>query len=185
MPAGASPEKSYELRPMELIIYSTCDRVDPQQGSVLDLRPQFLHSHLLLAPHPDDQPAAYYLLPLGLFRMLKQAIRGGHPYFKEKGTVKISNIKNTIWPVNITRENITATNPKTDYSIEFSNLADQPLFIHTLKSVAKPIGKNEIPQVTVLLESSKPLCQSNLCPHIQRSQKLSSHPNNEYYQMVG
>ena len=141
-----------ELKPMELIIYSTCDRVDPQKGSVLGLRPQFLHSHLLLSPHPDDLPAAYYLLPLGLFRMIKQAVRGS-PYFKEEGTVTVFNTQNTIWPVNIVREDITATNPKTDYSIEFSQITDQPLFIQALKSVAVTDGKNKVPHVTILLES--------------------------------
>ena len=145
-------KKPWELRPMELIIYSTCDRVDPQKGSVLDLRPQFLHSSLLLSPHPKDLPAAYYLFPIGLFRMLKQfIIRAGDPYFEEKGTIKLFNSQNTTWPVNISREYITATNPKTDYSIEFSNVANQPLFIQALKSAAVLMGK--IPQVTVLLES--------------------------------
>ena len=156
-PIQASPETQFErepaeLRPMELIIYSTCDRVDPQKGSVIGLRPQFLHSSLLLSPHPEDLPAAYYLSPIGLFRMVKQVARG-KPYFKEAGTITIFNTPNTTWHVHITREDITATNPKNDYFIEFSNTTDQPLFIQSLKSAATPNGKNEIPQVTTLLES--------------------------------
>ena len=142
--------KPAELKPMELIIYSTCDRVDPQKGSVLNLHPQFLHSSLLLSPHPDDLPAAYYLSPVGLFRMIKQVIRGS-PYFKEEGAITVFDTQNTIWPVNIIREDITATNSKTDYSIEFSHVTDQPLFIQALKSAAAI--ENKIPQVTILLES--------------------------------
>lgn len=145
-------KEPWELRPMELIIYSTCDRVDPEQGSVLDLRPQFLHVNFLLSPHPKDLPAAYYLLPRGLFRMFKQLVfRGGKAYFEEKGTIKLSSGQNTAWSVKISREYITATNPKTDYSIEFSDTANQPLFIQELKSEAVYVGKT--PQVTVLLES--------------------------------
>ena len=154
MPPGISPhQKQGELNPMQLIIYSTCDREDPQKGSVLGLRPQFLHSSLLLSPHPDDRPAAYYLLPTGLFRMLKAAIRGSSYYFEEEGVIKVSHSQNTDWPVNITRSDVTATNSKTDYSIEFSIVTDQPLFIQDLISSANPIGKNKIPQVTILLES--------------------------------
>ena len=145
-------KKSAELRPMELIIYSTCDRVDPQQGSVLGLHPQFLHSHLLLSPHPDDLPASYYLSPLGLFRMFRQIV-AGRPYFKEKGIIRVFNVQDTVWHVNIVRGDITATNSKTDYSIEFSNFTDQPLFIQALKSAAKPESKSKVPQVAILLES--------------------------------
>ena len=144
-------KKPTELKPMKLIIYSTCDRVDPKKGSVLGLRPQFLHSSLLLSPHPDDLPAAHYLSPIGLFRMFKQIVRGS-PYFKEEGTITILATQ-TIWPVNITREDTTATNPKNDYFIEFSNTTDQPLFIQALKAAAAPEGKNKIPKVTILLES--------------------------------
>ena len=146
-------KKPTELKPMELIIYSTCDRVDPKKGSVLGLRPQFLHSSLLLSPHPDDLPAAYYLSPIGLFRMFKQAVVRGAPYFKEKGTITIIDTQNTTWSVNISREDTTATNPKKDYFIEFSNTTDQPLFIQALKKAAAFEGKNKIPKVTVLLES--------------------------------
>ena len=72
-----------EKKPMELIIYSTCDRVDPKKGSVLGYRPQFLHSNLLLSPHPKDRPAAYYLSPIGLFRMFKQLLlKGWRPHFE-------------------------------------------------------------------------------------------------------
>lgn len=151
MPPGIYPNREPgELKPMQLIIYSTCDRKDSPGGSVLGLRQRFLHSSLLLAPHSNDRPAAYYLSPTGLFRMLKEAIRG-KPYFKEEGTIKISDSQSTGWPVNITRSDITATNPKNDYFIEFSNIADQPLFIQALKSEAKPVDK--IPEVTILLES--------------------------------
>ena len=151
MPAGVSlNQKPGELKPMQLIIYSTCDREESQKGSVLGLRQRFLHSSLLLAPHPDDRPAAYYLLPTGIFRMLKQAIRG-RPYFKEDGTIKIFGSQNTGWPVNIVREDVTAVNSKEDYSIEFSDFTDQPLFIQALKTEAKPV--DTIPQVTILLKS--------------------------------
>lgn len=147
---GIDPNrKSDELKPMQLIIYSTCDSEDQ---SVLGLRPKFLHSSLLLSPHPDDRLAAYYLLPTGLFRMLKEAIRG-HPYFKEEGIIEIPGTKNAKWLVNITRSDITATNSKTDYFIKFSNTTDQPLFIQAVKLAAKPVDK--IPQVTILLKSPR------------------------------
>ena len=143
--------KPGELRPMELIIYSTCNRGDPQKEAALGFRAQFLLVNFLMSPHPDDLPAAYYLLPTGLFRMLKEAIRG-HPYFYEEGTIKIDGVHNKIWKVNIRRSDVTAVNSKTDYSISFSNDADQPLFMQALKSAAKP-DKNQVPQVTILLES--------------------------------
>ena len=145
-------KKPTELKPMKLIIYSTCDRADPKKGSVLGLRPQFLHSSLLLSPHPDDLPAAHYLSPIGLFRMFKQVVRGA-PYFKEEGTITIIGTQNTNWPVNITREDTTATNPKKDYFIEFSNTTDQPLFIQALKATTALEVKSKTAEVTILLES--------------------------------
>ena len=138
--------------PMELIIYSTCDRVDPQKGSVIGLRPQFLHVNFLLSPHPNDLSAAHYLSPIGLFRMLKHAFRG-HPYFEEEGTIKLLRIPDAVWDIHITREDITATSPKNDYSIEFSHVADQPKFIRALQSAV--VFKKGVPQVTVLLESPR------------------------------
>ena len=152
IPSGISPhQKRGVFKPMQLNIYSTCEREYPKKGSDLGLRPQFLHSSLLLAPHSDDLPAASYLLPRGFFRMLKEVIRG-RPYFKEEGTVKIFD-RDIEWPVNITRSDVTATNSQTDYFIEFSNVTDQPVFIQALKAAAKLVGKNKIPQVVVLLTS--------------------------------
>ena len=143
--------KPGELRPMKLIMYSTCNRGDPKRESALGFRAQVLLVSFLMSPHPDDLLAAYYLLPLGWFRMLKEAIRG-HPYFYEEGIIRIDGIHNKIWEVNIQRSDVTAVNSKTDYFIEFAKDADQPLFIEALKSSAKP-AKNQVPQVTILLES--------------------------------
>ena len=140
-----------ELRPMELIMYSTCNRGNPKQEAALGFRAQFLGVSFLINPHPDDLPAAYYLSSTGLFRMLKEAVRG-HPYFYEEGVIKIEGVHNKVWKVHIQRSDVTAVNSKTDYSVEFSNEADQPLFIQVLKSAARP-DKNNIPQVTVTLES--------------------------------
>ena len=146
-PPGASFGK-----PMELGLFTTCDRVDPKKGSVIGLRPQFLHVSFLLRSHPNDLSAAYYLSPVGLFRMLKHAFRG-HPYFEEEGTIKLPRIPDAVWGVHITREDTTATSPKNDYSIEFSHTADQPKFIQTLQSAV--VFEKGIPQVTVLLESPR------------------------------
>ena len=146
-PPGASFGK-----PMELGLFTTCDRVDPQKGSVIDLRPQFLHVNFLLRPHPNDLPAAHYLSPIGLFRMLKYAFRG-HPYFEENGTIKLLHIPDAVWDVHITREDTTATSPKNDYSIEFFHPADQPKFIQALQSAVVLV--DGIPQVTVLLKSPR------------------------------
>lgn len=151
---GHFPRPPGELKPMELIIYSTCDRTDPQKGSVLDLRPQFLHAHFLLSPHPNDLPAAYYLTPTGLFRMIKQAMRG-RPYFKEEGTIKLPDAQDAVWPVKISREDTTAASEKKDYSIVFSHSADEPVFIQALRSTARVTGRKKIPKVTVLLESPR------------------------------
>ncbi len=145
---GDFSEKPTEFRPMKLIIYSTC----AQKSSALDIRPQFLYASLLLSPHPDDVPAAHIFSPIGLFRILKQVVRG-HPYVNEKGTIKLSGRQNESWHVDIYREDTTYVSPKEDYHIEFSHITDQPLFIQALKSAAKPTGKNKIPKVTVLLES--------------------------------
>ena len=140
-----------ELRPMELIIYSTCNRGNLQKEAALGFRAQFLAVNFLMSPHPDDLPATYYLLPLGWFRMLKESVRG-HPYFYEEGIIRIVGVPNKTWDVHIQRSDVTAVNSKTDYSIEFSEEADQPLFIQALKKAARP-AENQIPQVTVLLES--------------------------------
>ena len=140
-----------ELRPMELVIYSTCNRGNPKQETALGFHAQFLMVNFLINPHPEDLPAAHYLSPVGLFRMLKEVVRG-HPYFYEEGTMRIEGAPNKIWKVHIQRSDFTAVNSKTDYFIGFSNKEDQPLFIQALKSSAKP-AKNNIPQVTVFLES--------------------------------
>ena len=150
--SSAKNRKPGELRPMELIIYSTCNKGDPQRESALGFRSQFLLVNFLLSPHPDDLPAAHYLLPLGWFRMLKEAIRG-HPYFYEEGIIRIADIHNKLWDVTIKRSDVTAVNSKTDYSIKFVNDADQPLFIKALKSAAKSSQSSNIPQVTLVLES--------------------------------
>ena len=144
--------KPGELRPMELILYSGCNRGDPQKEAALGFRAQVLLVSFLMSPHPEDLPATHYLLPLGWFRMLKEAIRG-HPYFYEEGIIRIAGVHDKIWEVNIQRSDVTAVNSKTDYSIKFSKDADQPLFIQTLKSAAKPLENSNIPQVTLLLES--------------------------------
>ena len=139
------------LRPMELIIYSTCNRGDPQQESVLGFRAQVLLVSFLLSQHPDDKPVAYYLMPSGWSRMLKEAIRG-HPHFQEEGIIRIDG-HDKLWNVNIQRSDVTGiANPNKDYSIKIVKEADQPLFIQALMSAAKPSAKG-IPQVTVLLES--------------------------------
>ena len=140
-----------ELRPMELIMYSTCNRGDPQREAAIGFRAQVLLVSFLMSPHPDDLLAAYYLLPLGWFRMIKEGIRG-HPYFYEKGVIRIEGVHNKLWEVTIQRSDVTATNAKTDYSIGISKEADQPLFIQALKSAAKP-AENNVPQVTLILES--------------------------------
>lgn len=152
-----SPENSVdnrkpgELRPMELIIYSTCNRGEPKKEAALGFRSQFLRVNFLMSPHPDDLLAAYYLLPLGWFRMLKEALRG-HPYFYEEGAMSIAGVSDKSWQIHIQRSDVTAVNSKTDYSIEFSKDADQPLFIQALKQAARA-AKNQMPQVTVLLKS--------------------------------
>lgn len=151
-PNSMQNRKPGELRPMELIIYSTCNRGDPQKESVLGFRAQFLLVSFLLSPHPDDLPATHYLLPLGWFRMLKEAIRG-HPYFYEEGIIRIAGVHNKLWDVTIKRSDVTAVNSKTDYFINFVNDADQPLFIEALKSAAKPPQNSNIPQITLFLES--------------------------------
>lgn len=150
-PIHASPGASFG-KSMELGLFTTCDRVEPQKGSVIGLRPQFLHVYFLLRPHPDDLSAAYYLSPVGLFRMLKHAFRG-HPYFEEEGTIKLPRISDAVWDVHITREDITATSPENDYSIEFSHMSDQPKFIQVLQSSV--VFRKGTPQVTVLLESPR------------------------------
>ena len=150
-PIKISPEDPQRDRPMELIIYSTCNRGDPQKEAALGWRAKFLGVNFLLSPHPDDLPAAYYLSPTGLFRMGKEAVKG-HPYFKEEGSLKISGDSDKLWKVNIQRSDTTAVNSKTDYRIELSKEMDQPLFIEALKSAAKPSVKG-ILQVTVSLES--------------------------------
>lgn len=150
-PGDFKNRKPGELKPMELIIYSTCNRGNPQKEAALGFRSQFLLVNFLMSPHPDDLPAAYYLLPAGLFRMFKEVLRG-HPYFYEKGIVRIVGVHNKVWEVDIQRSDVTAVNSKTDYSVSFSQDADQPLFIQALKSAAKP-AKSQVPQVTVLLES--------------------------------
>ena len=138
---------------MELILYSTCNRSTPNQqvDAALGFRAQFLVVNFLMPPHPDDVPAAYYLSPKGLFRMLKEAVRN-HPYFQEEGVIRIAGVHNKIWKVNIQKSDIAFSNPKPDYVIEFSKEADQPLFIQALKSATK-LAENQIPQVTILLES--------------------------------
>ena len=152
-----SPESSFdnrkqgELRPMKLVIYSTCNRGESKQEVALGFRAQFLRVNFLMRPHPDDLSAAHYLSPVGWFRMLKEAVRG-HPYFQEKGMIRIAGAHNKTWEINIQRSDVTAVNPKTDYFIEFAKDADQPLFIQALKEASKP-AENQIPQVTVLLES--------------------------------
>ena len=148
----ADNRKPGELRPMELIMYSTCNRGDPKRESALGFRAQVLLVSFLLSQHPNDRPVAYYLMPTGLFRMLKEAIRG-HPYFQEEGIIRVEGIHNKIWEVDIQRSDVTGiANPNKDYSISFSKDADQPLFIEALKSAAKP-AENQVPQVTILLES--------------------------------
>ena len=144
--------KPGELRPMELIIYSSCNRGDPQKQAAFGFRAQVLLVSFLMSPHPDDLPATHYLLPLGWFRMLKEAIRG-HPYFYEEGIIRIAGVHHKIWEVNIQRSDVTAVNSKTDYSIGFSKDAEQPMFIQALQSAAKPLENSNIPQVTLLLES--------------------------------
>ena len=139
-----------DLRPMELIIYSTCNRGDPKHEATLGWRAQFLIVSFLMSPHPDDLLATHYLVPLGWFRMLKEAIRG-HPYFYEVGIIKIAGVHNKVWEVSIRRSDVTAVNAKTDYSISFAKDTDQPLFIKALKAAAK-LAEN-IPQVTLILES--------------------------------
>ena len=121
--------KPGELRPMELIIYSTCNRGDPQKEAALGFRAQFLIVNLLMSPHPDDLPAAYYLLPTGLFRMLKEAIRG-HPYFYEEGFMSIAGVPNKVWEIHIQRSDFTAVIP-----IVFENSC-----FHNMKIVSNECG---------------------------------------------
>lgn len=151
-PGNEKNIKPGELRSMELTIYSACNRGDPQKEAALGFRAQVLLVSLLLSPHPDDRPPAYYLLPSGWFRMLKEAIRG-HPHFREKGILRVAGLHNKLWDVIITRSDVTGVaNPIKDYSIKIVKETDQPSFIKALMSAAKP-AKNNIPQVTVLLES--------------------------------
>ena len=151
-PIKITPQDSQKDRPMELIIYATCDRAGDAQGmSVLGFRAKFLRVNFLLSPHPKDLPAAYYLSPKGLFRMGKE-LSEKRPYFQEEGNIKILGAQGKVWGVNIRRSDTTAVNPKTDYRIELSEEADQPLFIKALMSAAKSSAEG-IPQVTVLLES--------------------------------
>ena len=150
---GSSLDKSKpgESRPMELVIYSTCNQGEPKQEAALGFRAQFLLVSFLMSPHPGDLPAAHYLLPVGWFRMLKEALRG-HPYFQEKGEIRIAGSPNEVWELDIQRSDVTAVNPKTDYFIGFSKDMDQPLFIQALKEASKP-AEDQTPQVTILLES--------------------------------
>lgn len=145
-----SPEDSFPARrAMELALYSVCNRGEPEEEAKLGFRASVLGVSLLLSPHPDDVQAAYYLLPMGWFRMLEERLRGG-PYFQEKGIIKIASY-NKNWEVNIQRTDVTAGNAKPDYSIRFSKESDEPLFIQALKDSARL--KNQIPQVTIFLES--------------------------------
>ena len=151
-PGNEKNIKPGDLRPMELTIHSTCNRGDLQKEAALGFRAQVLLVSLLLSPHPDDMPTAYYLLPLGWFRMLKEAIRG-HPHFQGKGVLRVAGIHNKLWNVNITRSDVTGVaNPIKDYSIEIVKEVNQPSFIKALMLAAKP-AKNNIPQVTVSLKS--------------------------------
>ena len=52
--ASIDNKKWRELRPMELIIYSACNRGDPQKEAALGFRAQFLQVNFLMSPHPDD-----------------------------------------------------------------------------------------------------------------------------------
>ena len=149
-----SPQDSQRDRPMELILYSTCNRGNPQQESVLGFRAQFLMVSFLLSQHPDDKRAAYYLFPNAWFRMLKEGIRG-HPHFQEEGIIRMAGVHNKLWEVNIERSDVTGiANPNKDYSISFSKDSDQPLFIQALLAAAKPSAEG-IPQVTLILESPR------------------------------
>lgn len=151
-PIKISPQDSQRDRPMELIIYSTCNRGNPQQESALGLRAQFLMVSFLLSQHPDDKRAAYYLFPNAWFRMMKEGIRG-HPHFQEEGMIRIAGIHNKLWEVNIERSDVTGVaNPNKDYSISFSTDSDQPLFIQALLSAAKSSTEG-VPQITLILES--------------------------------
>ena len=147
-----TPQDSQRDRPMELIMYSTCNRDHPQKKVALGFRAQFLMVYFLLSQHPDDRRAAYYLLPKAWFRMLKEEIRG-HPHFKEEGVIRIAGVHNKLWEVNIERSDVTGiANPNKDYSINFSKNSDQPLFVQNLLMMAKPSTEG-VPQITLILES--------------------------------
>ena len=117
---GSALDKSKpgELRPMELVIYSTCNQGEPKQEAALGFRAQFLLVDFLMSPHPEDLPAAHYLLPVGWFRMLKKAFRG-RPYFQEKGRIRIVGSPNKVWEVDIQRSDVTAVNPKNGLLYKF------------------------------------------------------------------
>ena len=146
-------KKQEKLRPMQLTIYTTCNRraSNPEIDLALGFRSQVLSVYFLLSPHPDE-PAVYYLSLRGLFRILKEAIKKT-PYFQEKGTIKITGTQHKPWKVNIQHPGVTYNNPKPYYFIKFSEQASQNSFIQALKLAATPIKNSHTPQVTILLES--------------------------------
>ena len=148
---------------MELTIYSTCNRTEPQ---VFDVS-------LLLRPHLNDPEPAYYLSGTGIGRMLKQfALRGGEPFFNEKGTLTLLGVQNAVWPVTIARADFTATGAKGSYSIGFDNPENQRKFIQTFEPIGRySAGKNP-PQAILVLQS----------PSIQvRATYALIHPSTENY----